>query len=316
MSMTNLPGDNGGMVPNGLDSSATAPAGGEVIIDVTDQTFVDEVIKRSMDVPVIVDFWAPWCGPCKQLTPDLEKVVSAAGGAVILAKVNIDENNQVAGELGVQSVPTVIGFKQGRPADGFVGAQPESQIKAFIERLAGPVGPSPLEQAMEMAAGALEAKDYQQAANIYAQIMQQEPENVDAIAGLAQCFIGVGEIEQAEGVLTQLPEGAADTPALTAVRAAIKLAHEAENAGPVNELAAKVEAAPDDHQARFDYAVALLGNSKEEEAIDALLTIMRKNREWNDSAARKKLLEVFDALGAEDERTIAGRRQLSSILFS
>lgn len=316
MSMTNLPGDNGGMVPNGLDTSAAAPEGGALIIDVTDQTFVDEVIKRSMEVPVIVDFWAPWCGPCKQLTPDLEKVVQAAGGAVILAKVNIDESNQVAGELGVQSVPTVIGFKQGRPADGFVGAQPESQIKAFIERLAGPVGPSPLEQAMEMAGQALEAKDYQQAANIYAQIMQQEPTNVDAIAGLAQCFIGVGEIEQAEGVLTQLPEGAADTPALTAVRAAIKLAHEAENAGPVNELAAKVEAAPDDHQARFDYAVALLGNKKEEQAIDELLTILRKNREWNDSAARKKLLEVFDALGAEDERTIAGRRMLSSILFS
>ncbi len=298
-----------------MGGAAGAPAG-PVIFDVTDQNFVDEVVKKSMEVPVIVDFWAPWCGPCKQLTPALEKAVEAAGGAVLLAKVNIDENQVISGELGVQSVPTVIGFKDGRPTDGFVGAQPESQIKAFIERLAGPVGPSPTEQMMEMADAAFEAQDYQQAAGAYAQIAQQEPDNIDAVAGLIQCYLGVGEAEQAEAILNQIPDDVPETPRLAAARAAIKLAGEAADAGPVIELQAAVDADPKNHQARFDLAVALLGNKQEEQAIEELLTILRDKMDWNEEAARKKLLEIFEALGPADERTIAGRRGLSSLLFA
>ncbi|WP_067224410.1 thioredoxin [Stappia indica] len=298
-----------------------APAGGgapaaDVIRDVTTQTFMADVIEASRKQPVLVDFWAPWCGPCKQLTPVLEKAVRDARGAVILAKMNIDDHPEVAGQLGIQSIPAVIAFKNGQPVDGFMGAQQESQVKAFIERIAGPIGPSDLEQVLAQANAAREAGDLAQAAQLYAGALQMEPENLAAIGGLAQCYVAAEALDKAREVLAMAPEGTASDPAISAARAALDLADQASSLGDLAGLEARIAENPSDHQARFDLAVALGSSAaRRQEAVDQLLEIVRHDREWNEDGARKQLLQFFEAWGHKDPATAYGRRRLSAVLF-
>ncbi|WP_029058093.1 thioredoxin [Stappia stellulata] len=307
--------------PSGLvgDLARPAPAGGaaagDVIIDVTTQTFMSDVIEASRERTVLVDFWAPWCGPCKQLTPILEKAVESARGAVVLAKMNIDENPEVASQLGIQSIPAVIAFKNGQPLDGFMGVQPESQIKSFIERVAGPVGPSEAEQVLTEADAAHEAGDLARAAELYAGVLSMEPENAKAFGGLAQCMVATGDVARAKEVVEAAPESIANDPAMAAAKAAIELAEQAGSLGDLAELEARIEADPDDHQARFDLAVALGSGPDKEKAVDHLIEIVRRDRAWNEDGARLQLLQFFEAWGPKDPSTGYGRRRLSSVLF-
>ncbi|AMJ61997.1 thioredoxin [Bosea sp. PAMC 26642] len=295
------------------DPVAEQPA---LIKDTTTQSFREDVIAESMNQPVLVDFWAPWCGPCKQLTPIIEKVVKEAKGKVRLVKMNIDEHPQISGQLGIQSIPAVIAFKQGQPIDGFMGAQPESQIKAFIEKLVGPMGPGETEELVAAAQAAAEAGDAAGASELYAGVLELEPENLAAIAGLARLHLDMGDLDGAKGILTMAPEAKAADPAIAAMRAAIELAEQAAALGDTAELEAKVAADPKDHQARFDLALALNGRDRREEAVDHLVAIIRADRKWNDDGARKQLLQFFEAWGPMDEHSMAGRRKLSTLLFS
>ncbi len=297
-----------------LSEAAIAP--GDLIKDSRTEDFVADVVEVSKETVVLVDFWAPWCEPCKQLTPTLEKVVTEAGGAIKLVKVNVDENQGLAEQLQVKSIPMVIAFKDGNPVDAFTGAIPESKIKTFIERFSGKLGPSPVESALEAAIAATEAGDHEAAANIYAQIVQHEPENAAALGGLARAYIEVGELDRAEETLALVPPAHANHKYITAAQSALVLARQSGDAGDAAEFKAKVEANPDDHQARFDLGVALFAAGRSEDAIDAFLEIIRRNLAWNDEAARTQLLKIFEALGPTDERTLSGRRQLSSVLFS
>lgn len=296
------------------------PAGpggnGALIKDGDTATFGEDVIQASMEVPVVVDFWAPWCGPCKQLGPAIEKVVTAAAGAVKLVKINVDENQQLAAQLRVQSIPAVFAFKNGQPVDGFVGALPESQIKAFVERLAGEIGPSPVEEAVEHAKMLLESGDAASAAGIFGEALKAEPGNPDAAAGLARCYLANGDLERARQTLSVIPPEHQHHEEVRSVEAALSLAETSGDAGDVRELRAKVDADPADHQARFDLSQALMAAGQREEAVDELLEIIRRDRDWNEEAARKQLLTLFEAFGPTDELTLSGRRQLSSILFS
>lgn len=287
-----------------------------LVKDATTQSFRQDVVTESMTQPVLVDFWAPWCGPCKQLTPVIEKVVKEAKGKVRLVKMNIDEHPAIPGQLGIQSIPAVIAFKQGQPIDGFMGALPESQVKAFVEKLVGPMGPGPTEELIAAAQAAAEAGDAAGASELYAGVLELEPDNVAAIAGLARLHVDIGDIEGAKGILGMAPVAKAADPALVAVRAAIELAEQAADLGDTAELEAKVAANPKDHQSRFDLAVALNARDRREEAVDHLIAVIKADRTWNDDGARKQLLQLFEAWGPMDEHSIAGRRKLSTLLFS
>jgi len=287
-----------------------------LIKDTTTQGFRQDVVAESMNQPVLVDFWAPWCGPCKQLTPVIEKVVKEARGKVRLVKMNIDDFPEIPGQLGIQSIPAVIAFKQGQPIDGFMGAQPEGQIKAFIEKLVGPMGPGETEELITAAKAAAEAGDAAGASELYAGVLQLEPDNVAAIAGLARLHLDVGDVEGATGILTMVPEAKAADPAIVAIKAAIELATQAAALGDTAELEARVAANPKDHQARFDLALALNARDRREEAVDHLIAIIKADRTWNDDGARKQLLQLFEAWGPMDEHSMAGRRKLSALLFS
>ncbi|HAD25050.1 MAG TPA: thioredoxin [Alphaproteobacteria bacterium] len=294
----------------------TANTAEALIKDSDTATFMQDVVEASQTRPVIVDFWAPWCGPCKQLTPILEKAVQDANGAVALVKINIDENQQIAQQLRIQSIPAVFVFKDGQPVDGFVGAQPESQIKALIERVAGPVGPSPAEQILDMAGQAMEAGDIEGAAQAYGQLLQQDQSNPGAIAGLAKCYLRLGDMDRAKQVLALTPPEHQDHADIAAARAALALEEKSESVGDLAPLEEKLAADPADHQARFDLAVALAAKGEKQQAADHLLEIIRRERSWNDDAARKQLLSFFEMFGATDPVTIEARRNLSSILFA
>ncbi|MBW3559686.1 MAG: thioredoxin [Proteobacteria bacterium] len=288
------------------------------IKDSGDAGFLADVIEASRSQPVIVDFWAPWCGPCRQLTPALEKQVNAAKGAVKLVKIDIDKNPRVATQLRIQSIPTVYAFVDGQPVDGFQGALPESQIKAFIERLSkvgpGADGAADIEALLAMAAESAQLGDLGGAAQAYAQLLQLDPENAKAIAGLARVYLASGDLERAEEILSMAPAGAKD-PELDSVRAALKLARAAP-ASDFAEFEDRLKADPNDHQARYALAEALAASGRLDEAVDALLHIFARDREWNGGAARAKLVEIFEAAGPNSDVAKTGRRRLSSLMFS
>ncbi len=301
-----------------MEIDLTAPQSGapaDLIKDTSTETFQADVLEASTETPVIVDFWAPWCGPCKQLTPVLEKAVREARGAVKLVKLNIDENPALAQRMRVQSIPAVFAFVNGRPVDGFMGAQPESQVKAFVQRLTGATGPSPEDQLLEHAKAAFEAGDIATSAQAFGQLFQADPSNVAALAGLAKCYLKNNDVAGAEQLLQAVPPDTND-PELDSARAALELAQASQDAGDTAPLLAKIEANPKDHQARIDLAVSLNARGDREGAVAQLLESIRIDRNWNDEEARKQLLKLFEAYGPMDEITLSGRRQLSSLLFS
>jgi len=284
--------------------------------DTTTQTFVKDVIEESKRQPVLVDFWAPWCGPCKQLTPVLEKAVKAAKGKVKLVKMNIDEHPAIPGQMGIQSIPAVIAFVNGQPADGFMGALPESQVTAFLERLTKDRIGGEAKDLLKAADAALADRDPAGAADLYAQLLAEDSGNVHALAGLARCYVETGALDQARQTLAMVPEAKRNEAPVAAAHAALELAEQAKTVGPLAELEQKVAANPLDHQARFDLALALNGKGRRMEALDQLIAIVKRDRKWNDDGARKQLVQFFDAWGATDEATVEGRKRLSSILFA
>ena len=291
----------------------------DLVKDTTTQAFMKDVIEESKRQPVLVDFWAPWCGPCKQLTPILEKAVIAAKGKVKLAKMNIDEHPAIPGQMGIQSIPAVIVFVGGQPADGFMGAVPESQLNAFIEKVTKGVpaaGEPNLEEVLKEADAVLAEGDAATAAQIYAEVLAVDPTNIAALAGLAKCYVATSAIEQAKQTLALVPEAKQNEAPVAAARAAVEVAEQAKSLGPVAELEERVRANPLDHQARFDLALALNANGKREEAVQHLLEIIKRDRKWNDDGARKQLVQFFEAWGFTDPAAIEGRKKLSSILFS
>jgi putative thioredoxin len=290
-------------------------ADADLIKNTTTKDFMRDVVEASREVPVLVDFWAAWCGPCKQLTPILEKAVRAAKGAVRLVKLNIDENPQIPGQMGVQSIPAVFAFQDGKPVDGFMGALPESRVNAFIARLIGDTAGDTAAN-LEAAEAALAAGDVNSAAQMFGEVLQDDRENAQSLAGLAKCYIKTGDLARAEQTLALVPPAKADSAPVASARAALELARKAPATGDIEALRAKLAADPKDPQARFDLALALNAKGDRSGALDELLVLVAKNRAWNDDAARKQLLQLFDAWGPSDASTIAGRQRLSSLLFA
>jgi putative thioredoxin len=297
--------------------NGAAPA--DLIKETTTQSFMKDVIEESRRQPVLIDFWAEWCGPCRQLTPLLEKAVRNAKGKVKLVKMNIDQHPAIPGQMGIQSIPAVIAFVGGQPADGFMGAVPESQVNAFIEKITKGVtapGEPNIAEILGEAEAVLAEGDPTAAAQIYAEVLSLDATNIAAMAGLAKCYVASGAIEQAKQTLAMVPESKRNDAAVKAVQAAIDLAEQAEAVGPIGELEQKVAANPLDHQARFDLATALNAMGKRGEATAQLLEIVKRDRKWNDDGARRQLVQFFEAWGGADEATIEGRKRLSTILFS
>ena len=303
--------------------AATPPVA--LVRDSTDRAFKADVIDASLEAPVLVDFWAPWCGPCRSLSPNIEKVVKEKAGKIRLVKINIDENPQIAGQLGVQSIPAVFAFAGGRPVDAFLGNIPESEVRKFADKViaAAPAGrpaqgsvEDEIKNALTAAKEGLAAGDLNTAAQIYGMVLQHQPENAEALLGMARVYLKAGEAEQAQAVFGTIPEAARKGADYTSLAAELKLLTEAAAVGGTADLARKVEKAPDDHQARYDLAIALNAEGKRVEAAEQLVTLMKRDRTWNDDGARKKLLEFFEAWGAKDAATLKGRRLLSSLLFS
>lgn len=296
-------------------SRAAGGEGGDPILDTTTATFREDVLAESARQPVLVDFWAPWCGPCKQMTPIIEKAVRAAGGKVKLAKMNIDEHPQIAGQLGIKSIPAVVAFQNGRPVDGFVGALPESQIKGFIERLIGPIE-SEVDSLLIVADTAAEEQRYQEAGEIYSEILGLEPENVAAASGLGNVLIELGRIDDAKSIFDSIPSEKSSDARVIKLKAALELALQANDLGDMTELENRLTRNSDDHEARFELALALNAKGARQAAADSLLTIIRKQRDWQEGKARQQLLQFFEAWGPLDQDTIDARRKLSTLLFS
>ena len=295
------------------------PPASDLIKDVAEATFMQDVVEMSQTVPVIVDFWAPWCGPCKTLGPALEAAVTEAKGAVRMAKVNVDENQGIAGQLRIQSIPTVYAFWQGQPIDGFQGAVPPSEIKAFVDRVveaSGGDASGGLDDAVAAAEEMLEQGEATDAAQTFAAILGEDPNHAAAYGGLVRSHIALDDLEQAEAVLNGAPAEISDTPEMHAAAAQLDLAKQAANSGPLDELNAKLAADENDHQTRFDLAVALNAAGQTQEAVDQLLELFRRDREWNDGAAKTQLFTIFDALKANDPIVLNGRRKLSSMIFA
>ena len=298
------------------DIAGTTPASDGHVRDTTTQGFVKDVIEESRRQPVLVDFWAEWCGPCKQLTPILEKAVKAAKGKVKLVKMDIDKHPAIPGQMGIQSIPAVIAFVNGQPADGFLGALPEGQVTAFIERITKDKLGGEAQDLLKIADEALAAGNAVEAVELYAEVLKDEPGSVPALAGLARAYVQTGALEQAKQTLALIPTAKQSDAAVAAARSALEVAEQAKSVGPVGELEQKVSANPLDHQARFDLAVALNAAARRQDAADHLIEIVQRDRKWNDDAARKQLVQFFEAWGPTDEATVAGRRKLSSVLFS
>ncbi|MCT4610956.1 MAG: co-chaperone YbbN [Pelagimonas sp.] len=301
-----------------MELGGAAPAA-DLIKDVSEADFMADVVDASMQVPVIVDFWAPWCGPCKTLGPALEAEVTAAKGAVKMAKVNVDEAQMIAGQMRIQSIPTVYAFWQGQPIDGFQGALPASELKAFIDGViekSGGDASGGLDDAVAAAEEMLEAGEAADAAQTFAAILGEDPQHAVAYGGLVRAHIAIDDLEQAEAILNGAPAEISSSPELEAAHAQLELAKQAADAGPVAELKAAVEADPDNHQARFDLAQALHANGDAEGAVNELLELFRRDRDWNEGAAKTQLFTVFDALKPNDPVVLNGRRKLSSMIFA
>ena len=292
---------------------------GSLVKEVSEATFMQDVVEASKERPVIVDFWAPWCGPCKTLGPQLEEAVRAANGAVTMAKVNVDENQAIAGQMQVQSIPTVFAFSNGQPVDGFQGAVSASEIKAFVDRVVAANGgevESGLDSAVASAEQMLDDGDFEAAIETFSAILEEDANNIKSYIGLIKCHIALGDLDQAEAILNGIPLEISQSPEIEAVHAQIELAKQARDAGPINELALLVEKNPDDNDARFKLAQALHGAGQVEDAVDQLLELFKRDREWNDGAAKAQLFTIFEALEPNNEIVLNGRRKLSSLIFA
>jgi putative thioredoxin len=295
--------------------STDAPVG-NLVIDVTEATFMKEVVEASQEIPIVVDFWAPWCGPCKTLGPQLEAAVAAQKGKVKMVKVDVDQNQQIAAQLRIQSVPTVYAFWQGQPLDAFQGAVSPGEVVAFVEKLAGLAGDGGLAEAVEAAEAMLEDGSAADAAQTFSAILEEEPENATAFGGLVRSHLAMAELDQAEALLSAVPDKIKTSAEVESARAQLELAGQAEGAGPLAELSAAVAADPENHKARFDYALALHASGDVQGAVDQLLDLFRRDREWNDGAAKIQLFTIFDALKPQDSIVLTGRRKLSSMIFA